>query len=166
MRDATGPKGRGGGDRGGYDLLKGRLISWVNPRFSFFLRWYCLDSKSESGSESDPPQGPLRAMQGALWIVDSVGLQFQWASSGEGNFALALARPIEISLALFKDSRGIGSIRLDMALVSEPQGPLRAIQGAFIARQIECDSRRLERKCATKARSINQGVLYITIIYM
>ncbi len=26
------------GEREGYDLLKGRLISWVNPRF---LRWYC-----------------------------------------------------------------------------------------------------------------------------
>ncbi len=32
------------GERGGYDLLRGRLISWVNPRF--FLRWTDLDSKS------------------------------------------------------------------------------------------------------------------------
>ncbi len=33
----------GRGERGGYDLLKGRLISWVNPRF--FCAGAALDSK-------------------------------------------------------------------------------------------------------------------------
>ncbi len=39
-------RAKGRGERGGYDLLKGRLISWLNARF--FLRWAALDSKSES----------------------------------------------------------------------------------------------------------------------
>ncbi len=34
---------KGRGERGGYDLLKGRLISWVNPRF--FFTGTALDSK-------------------------------------------------------------------------------------------------------------------------
>ncbi len=36
----------GSGERGGCDLLKGRLISWANPRFLF--AGTALDSKSES----------------------------------------------------------------------------------------------------------------------
>ncbi len=32
---------KGRGERGGCDLLKGRLISWVNPR-PLFLRWAAL----------------------------------------------------------------------------------------------------------------------------
>ncbi len=35
----------GRGERGGYDHLKRRLISWVNPRF--FFAGTALDSKSE-----------------------------------------------------------------------------------------------------------------------
>jgi hypothetical protein len=36
----------GRGERGGYGLLKGRMISWVNPRF--FFAGTALDSESES----------------------------------------------------------------------------------------------------------------------
>jgi hypothetical protein len=36
----------GRGERGGCDLLKARLISWVNPRF--FFAGTALDSSSES----------------------------------------------------------------------------------------------------------------------
>ncbi len=35
-------------ERGGYDLLKGRLISWVNPRL--FVAGTSLDTESESES--------------------------------------------------------------------------------------------------------------------
>ncbi len=62
-------RAKGHGERGGYDLLKGRLISWGNPRF--FFAGTALDSKSEKrpSQRSDHPQLALfsRSSAGQLY---------------------------------------------------------------------------------------------------
>jgi hypothetical protein len=60
----------GCGERGGYDLLKGRLVSWVNPRFLF--AGTALDPESEG--ESPPAIVPVGPENRALvWLHEECG---------------------------------------------------------------------------------------------